>query len=80
MPIASASRSWSAASGGPSVSTTDSPPFASMSRTASSTRAFLVRADDEPEEARVDRPPVVSEDDPAAGRRNALDADEDAHR
>ena len=37
MPIAMHSRSCSSASGGPSVSTTDSPPCASTSRTASST-------------------------------------------
>ncbi len=37
MPIAIASRSWSVASSGPSVRTVLVPPFASMSRTASST-------------------------------------------
>ncbi len=41
--------------------------------------AFLVRTDDEAEVARVDRPGVIGEDDPASGGRNALDEDEDAH-
>ena len=43
-------------------------------------RALLVRADREAEEPGVDRLPVGGQDDPAAGRGHALDADEDVHR
>ena len=42
-------------------------------------RALLVRADREAEVAGVDRLPVGRQDDPAAGRGDALDADEDLH-
>ena len=41
--------------------------------------ALLVGADREAEMLRLDRLLVLGEDDPAAGHRHALDADEDLH-
>ena len=79
MPIAIASRSCSSASAGPSVSTTDSPPFASTIRTASSTPHSSCGLIGEAEVPRLDRERVLGEDDRAAGHRHPLDADEDLH-
>ena len=42
--------------------------------------ALLVRADREAQEPGVDLLPIGGQDDPAAGRGHALDADEDLHR
>ena len=63
--------------GGPSVSTTDSPPVRLDEPHGLLDAALLVRADREPEVPRLDRLRVLGEDDPAAGERHALDADEE---
>ena len=56
-----------------------SPPCCSISRTASSARALLVRADGEAEVAGGDRPLVLGQHDLAARQRNPLDAHQHVH-
>src|ERR1022692_1578701 len=70
------SRSWSAASGGPSVSTVTEPPG---DLDGFLDRALLVRADREPGHPGVDVLPVRRDDDLAADHRDPLDADQDFH-
>ena len=67
MPIAIASRSWSSASVGPERQDGRLAAVLLDDPDGLLDRALLVRADDEAEVARVDRPGVVGEHDPAAG-------------
>src|SRR6202035_37690 len=76
-PRASASRSWSAASGGPRVSTETVAPSGDLDRLLDG--AFLVRADGEPGEPGVHFLLVRGQHDLAADHGNALDAGADLH-
>ena len=80
IPIAIASRSCSSASAGPSVRTAVAAALRLDDPDGLLDRALLVRADREAEVAGVDVLAVGGQEDPAAGRGHALDADEDVHR
>ena len=79
MPSAIASRSCSSASAGPSASTTDSPPFASISRTASSTPHSSWGLIVKPRWRVWIDCSSVGQHDRAARHRHPLGADEDVH-
>ena len=79
IPSAIASRSCSSASAGPSVRTTDSPPWASISRTASSTPHSSCGLIVNPRCLVSIACASSVSDDLAARQRDALDADEDPH-
>ena len=80
MPIATASRSCSAAAGGPSVSTVVVAAVRGREPDRLLDRALLVRADRVPEEGVSTAWASGRQGDPRSGLGHALDADEDVHR
>ena len=78
-PSASMSRSWSAASAGPRVSTVTPPPYRSVSRTASSTAHSSCGLTVNPDMRVSSSWPFGEDHDFPADHGDPLDADQDLH-